>query len=508
MRRLQKFWGLQSRVLLLGLCSGYWVGAEDLPATFALHRVEEPLSLEAFRQKTAEHLPHYEHVLLAVRVAKEAEKEADALFDPVVSLVKSQQQTEEVSLLGMENSDVEQTALSVTLPLKATGGAVVIKAIDSNAITSTLNGKKADSLVKAITVTQPLMKGLGRDVSWFPERSTRLKKKQSILQRTRYLQGLIKTFELMYWRHWLSFEHWKINLQRYQLAQQQVEDATKLSKSGLIAAIEILRAKSGLSQNVEAVLTAKAALLRSQRSLEKSLGGLTVEGQKLFIPMSQPDDLHDSDIGNIDQLLQNALQNRPDFQQKQLELSLDVLNENYAKNQQLPQVDIRLSYSSERFQVQAMDISRDVLPNRSVSLTLEWPLGGKAATAVLTKARLQSRLNQTELANYKADIVEEVLNSVGALKVTIARIKATKDALVLAEKIYQAEKKQFSRGIITSTEVLVAARDFSGARSRRAKALMDFQRAKVGLRYVVGDLDVGLFLEELPDTVNELSSNR
>ena len=83
MRRLQKFWLSQSSVLLLGLCSGYWVGAEDLTATFALHRVEEPLSLEAFRKKTAEHLPHYENVLLAVRVAEEAEKEADALFDPI-----------------------------------------------------------------------------------------------------------------------------------------------------------------------------------------------------------------------------------------------------------------------------------------------------------------------------------------------------------------------------------------------------------------------------------------
>ena len=90
--------------------------------------------------------------------------------------------------------------------------------------------------------------------------------------------------------------------------------------------------------------------------------------------------------------------------------------------------------------------------------------------------------------NKKAQIEYEVLTQIDQLEANWQRIMASRQTTILKDQQYQAEKRQFELGLVTSTEVLEAQTDLADAQRIEILALTDYQIALVNLAYVTGTL--------------------
>jgi outer membrane protein TolC len=82
----------------------------------------------------------------------------------------------------------------------------------------------------------------------------------------------------------------------------------------------------------------------------------------------------------------------------------------------------------------------------------------------------------------------EVLGAVEQLEANWQSILASRQNAILAGRLYEAEKRQFTAGLRTSTDVLNQQAKFANAQSAEIRALTEYQIAQVDLEYATGTL--------------------
>ena len=85
-------------------------------------------------------------------------------------------------------------------------------------------------------------------------------------------------------------------------------------------------------------------------------------------------------------------------------------------------------------------------------------------------------------------ILLEVYNAVDLLNQEWQRILAARQAVILAGRTFEGEKRQFEVGVRTSTDVLDAAARLADAQSSEVQALADYQIARVDIAFGTGTL--------------------
>ena len=108
--------------------------------------------------------------------------------------------------------------------------------------------------------------------------------------------------------------------------------------------------------------------------------------------------------------------------------------------------------------------------------------------------RRQSRLRQASSAGVSvcragrtrgADR-QEVLAACDTLEATWQRILASRQSVLLAQRLLDAERRQFELGLNTSNDVLAAQTELADAQSSEIAALTEYQIALVDMAYATG----------------------
>jgi len=81
-----------------------------------------------------------------------------------------------------------------------------------------------------------------------------------------------------------------------------------------------------------------------------------------------------------------------------------------------------------------------------------------------------------------------VLNQIDTLDANWQQILAARQTTILYDQQYQAEKRQYELGMVTSTEVLNAQTNLAEAQRSEISALADYQISLVDLAYATGTL--------------------
>jgi outer membrane protein TolC len=179
-----------------------------------------------------------------------------------------------------------------------------------------------------------------------------------------------------------------------------------------------------------------------------------------------------------------------------LEMELQLLEDRttiqFRKNQTLPLVTLDYRYNINAFGGSRGD-SYDMLYDSQYAdhyfgLNARIPLGNQSAKSQLRQARLQRYQRIATRKNREALIKLEVLNAIDQLESNWQRIMATQQNVLLAGRLYEAEKRQFELGLRTSTDVLDTQASLANAQSAEIAALVEYQVAMVDLAYATGML--------------------
>ena len=390
-------------------------------------------------------------------------------------------------------SETSNTDLGVEIPLQ-TGGKITFDLPDnrtkSNFQSATFNPSYTDDLT--VSISQPLLRNAGVQTNTHSIRIAEYDKSITDARTKLEVIRVIATMDRVYWRLYAAFKQLEVRKQQHELAKAQLERSRRFVEAGQQSQIEVSRSKAGLAQSLESIILAQNNLQDRQRELKQILNktGLSLQGPTAIIPTTEPNPVHYT--FETAQLVSQAIDNRMEMLELELEIARNISSIHYLRNQALPLVLMDYSYNINglgQTRSDSLDLLQDNnFSDHRIGLRLVVPLGNKAAESTLRAAYVTRVQILATKENREKMIEVEVLDALDQLESNWQRILAARQNTLLQQRLYQAEIHQFENDLSTSTDVLQAQTDFANAQSAEINALTEYQIALVDLAYATGTL--------------------
>jgi outer membrane protein TolC len=329
----------------------------------------------------------------------------------------------------------------------------------------------------------------------------------------------------LYWDYLSYKENVRVAEQALAYSEKLLSDNKRQVEIGTLAPIEVVRAESEVAADQQNLIVAQTSL-QQQAELIKTALSRKVDGELISAQIDAVDKLPDprpDDIPPLDQALKQAIQNRPEIEQADLNLRYESIVVKANRNALLPTFDLFATYSpsglsglssvlgpcpsgytasgneclasgletiprpmvvSSQGITQSMSqLFRANYPDYSFGFTLQFPLRNRSAQADVARALLEQRQLEEQLQRQKNQVEQDVRSAeIGVIQAK-SQIQAGVKAVLLAQKTLDAEQKKFQLGESTVFLVIQAQRDLATAegnevkaRSTYAKALTQFQQ--------------------------------
>ena len=441
--------------------------------------------------------------VLTYRQSDVAVSQAGEKFYPSLSFDYTGQNQNSASYSWIQSASVLATksmvytaGLSQTVPF---GGRLSVSVdadkYDSNASFQTINPRYDGQL--SFSYTQPLLKNFGWETSRkeiLVARNSRDMAENDL--KTTLLQTVFAV-ESAYWEYVYRIETLKVERQSLGLAEALLDKSRKEIDIGTLAPKEILSSQAEVASIKADILQAEMMVKDSADQLRGLINQPFDKDVVEIMPADTPGFVKRE--VSLDEALAVALKNRPDLQSSALGIKNRELDYSYAKNQMLPQLDLRAQYwspglSGDRILYLndnpltgiilgkaaggASQALRDALgfkySNWSVELTLTIPLSSifSRAAQAAAKAGLDQQIVLLKQAEQTAFL--EIRAAVRAMQTNFERVGARKVARGLAEQKLEAEESKLKVGLSNNFFVLNYQRDLALAKTAELRAMIDY----------------------------------
>jgi outer membrane protein TolC len=458
---------------------------------------ELELTLEQCRALAMESNLALKVQLISPAIAAERVSEEEARFEAVFFSNMRYTKTDTPvattwDLVGSQR-DTSSMDFGVQVPLR-TGGTVTFDLADIRTKTDsdfpTFNPSYGSYF--SVSISQPLLRGAGNRANTHAIRIAEYERQITDARTKLEVIRVIAAADRVYWRLYAARRELEVRKKEYDLANAQLEQARRFVLSGERAQVEIIRAEAGVAQRLEAIIVAENNLRDRERDLKRILNkaGLEMQTPTVLIPGTAPDPIHYELVKQ--QLVATAIENRMELLELELQIAEDISTIDYMRNQALPLVTMDYTYNINGLGATRSD-SFDLLTDKNfedhrLGLQLLVPLGNEGAKSRLRQAFYQRRQRLATRDNRSALIEIEVLNAIDQLEANWQRILASRQNAILAERLFNAEQRQFELGMRTSTDVLDAQTKFADAQRAEILALAEYQIALVDIAYATGTL--------------------
>ena len=331
------------------------------------------------------------------------------------------------------------------------------------------------------------------------------------------VETTVSQIQNIYWDLVNAYEDVKVKERSVALAQKTLSDNQKQVQIGTLAPIEVVRAQSDLSTRQQDLIVSQTNLELQQSLIKNAVTRSMAKGSPLPEAPVIPTDTMQLPPAVaapvMEDLVQQALNNRPEIEQSNLDLTNREISEKAAKNALLPQVDLVGFYGASglagdptaallcgspsapappncRFNTGLPNAFARLFdssaPDKGVGVNLIIPIRNRAAQADSVRSQLEYRQAELRLQQLRNQIGIEVRNAQFALQQNRARVQAAQDGQKLAEQSLDAEQKKYALGASTNTLVLQAQRDVATAESNLVAAMSAYEKSRVELDRVTG----------------------
>jgi outer membrane protein len=451
------------------------------------------LSIEECRQSALEQNLDLKVALIDPAIAREVVTEEDnkwnAVFDAQARYTDGRQSTgSRVSTQANRTFSLEPT---LRLPSRL-GGTVEI----SPSVSVTEQDSEFAELNNffntgfQVSISQPLLKGAGRRVNTAALRIAGYDLQASQARTTLEAIRQLSEVDRAYWRLYAARATLDVRVNQFQLSQAQLEKAQRRVTEGLSPQVEVDRARAGVAQRLEGLMTAQNDVLDRQRTLKRIMNrpGLTMDTRTMLVPASLPDPVEYVIDNEVMQTA--AIANRMELLDLELQLSADAARILLARDGTLPDVRFLTTYGIGGIDPtlsDAVDASLDRQSrNFNASLSFSRPLDNEESRARLRRALL-ARIQRIATKDAREQSIrEEVLAATDRLTTGWQRILAARQAALAAGTALASEQRQFDLGKSTSTDVLNSASQLAEAQQAEVQALSDYQLSQVDLAQATG----------------------
>ena len=354
-----------------------------------------------------------------------------------------------------------------------------------------------------VQVRQPLLRGRGTDAARTQLTVTSLGRERSNATLRQRIQNTVASVEQAYWSLVATRREVEVRRDAITLAEQQRADTQSRIDARTAAALDIAQPTAEVERRRGDYFAAEEQSARAERTLKLLMTDDPADPlwSQTLVP-SNPPDIESRPI-DIQKALTDAMTLRPELAALAADVSVATAQTALAKDALKPQVDIVGSYTARGLagthnpdtlafpgvispfpEVLAggLGVSYDALfrqrlPDASIGVSVDVPLGRRAAKGDYAVAQAQQRQSTLVLASQRDRIAVDVLDSATALQTAISRVQSARAGLDAANTQLRAEQERFTAGTSTNFLVLTRQNDLEQAQLTEISALTEYRRA-------------------------------
>ena len=356
---------------------------------------------------------------------------------------------------------------------------------------------------------QQLLAGFGLGPNLRVLRIAKNNKKISDIAFKDQVIATVTQIENIYWDLVSAYEQARVNEQSLAFANQTLENARKQLQLEAIPQMEVMKSEAEVSKR-DQELTVARTNLQLQESLMKNALTRTLDDPALEeMPVVPTDRMQSTDTETsqpILDLIAEALKNRPELLETDIDLANRQISRKAARNALLPSLALVGSYGGTGLAGElnpafngsnASTVPTDLpgawqtafnnsSPDYFLGLNLNIPFRNRVAKADQYRSELEYRQASLRKEQLKKQIRIEVRNAQYALEQSRARMESARKARDLAARTFEITKKEQDLGAGSSYQTMSAQRDLSVAELDLVNAMTTYQKAKVELDRATG----------------------
>ena len=437
-------------------------------------------------------------------------------YDPIITSIMSiEHQTlplSNIQIYGVPELQTNTGLVNLNYSQAFPTGTSVSVEVDNNRQTSNSIFNSLDPNLNSfyrITIQQQLLAGFGTGPNLRYLRIAKNNKKISDIAFKSQLIATVTQIADIYWDLVSAYEAEKVTEQSFDFAQQSLDNARKQLQLEAIPAMDVMRAEAEVSRRDQDLTVAKTNLQLQEslikNALTKNLDDPSLESMPV-IPTDTLDTLQVIPEKPTQELIEQALLDRPELSESDIDLQNREITRKAASNALLPTLTLVGFYGSSglagplnplfsgpnpplvptnwfgAFQ----DAWNSSSPDYLVGLNLNVPVRNRVAKADQYRSELEYRQAELREQQLKKQIRIEVRNAEYALEQGRARVGAARKGRDLAQKTFAIMQQEQTLGAGSNFQTLTAQRDLALAQLDLVNASTAYQKSKLELQRATG----------------------
>lgn len=340
-----------------------------------------------------------------------------------------------------------------------------------------------------LTLTQPLLKGLGMSIQKTDIEVARNEYRKAEHKYDRIVIDIAADAAISYWDLLIFRSRLDVDNLSLKLAQNIYEEVKAKIDVGVLAPVDIYQTEAEIAKREEAIIKTEKSVGDTEDQL-KSLINLPDWSESIEIASSPP--AVKKDIINIDEVVSKALESRRDYKELIIEKKSRELLVNFYKNQMLPDLNVFGSFGPNGLDhdysgaLDKMDSFNHYV--WEVGLSVDIPLKNRVHKSNYYKSKREVEKINASLENLKNRILLEVRKAWRRVLHAVKKVKATEKTLIAAQKRLEAEEGKFRVGLAILNDVLKFQNEYADALFEKEKAKIDYAKAIIDLKRVKGEM--------------------
>jgi outer membrane protein TolC len=311
----------------------------------------------------------------------------------------------------------------------------------------------------------------------------------------------------IYWDLVNAYEQAEVNEQSLSFAQRSLDNAKKQLQLESIPEMDVMRAEAEVSRRDQDLTVARTSLqlqeLLIKNALTRSLDDPLLEAIPV-VPTDRLQSVQASPAQSIQELTAQALRDRPELAESDVDLINRQISRQAARNALLPSLSLVGFYGGSGlagplnpvynipgepngstvpadFAGALQNTFNNTAPDYYIGVNLNIPIRNRVAKADQYRSELEYRQAELRREQLRKQIRIEVRNAEYALEQTAARVDAARKARDLAQRTFEITQKERDLGAGSTFQTMTAQRDLSLAELDLVTAMTVYEKAKVEL---------------------------
>jgi outer membrane protein TolC len=359
-----------------------------------------------------------------------------------------------------------------------------------------------------VTFSQQLLSGFGFGPNLRYLRIAKNDKKISDIGFKDQVMATVTQVENIYWDLVSAYEQAQVNETSVAFAQQSLENARKQLQLQSIPAMDVMRAEAEVSKRDQDLTVARTSLqlqeLLMKNALTKSLDDPVLESVNVVPTDRAQTAAPPAANQSVQALINQALRDRPELQESDVDLINRQISRKAARNALLPSLSLVAFYGGSGlagplnpvynipgvpnvstvptdFGGALANSFNNTAPDYYVGFNLNIPIRNRVAKADQYRSELEYRQAELRREELRKQIRIEVRNAEYALEQTAARVDAARKARDLAQRTFEITQKEQTLGAGSTFQTMTAQRDLALGELDLVTAMTVYEKAKVEL---------------------------